>query len=626
FLLPGVELSVNDGANGIHTLVIFNPNEWLENGNNFIQHFITESFAGQHNFENENGRSNDNLIRTIEKLNKYHRGYFITLAHVEDRSGFFNELNGGRVQEFGSNPLFREYILGFQKVRSRDDVAKWKQWLKNELPAFVEGSDPKKIEEIGKGEKSYIKIGDYNFEAVKFALQNHELRVKKEKPKIQNAYIKSITFDGGKLDKQSIEFANSMNNFVGIRGSGKSSIIEGLRYILNIPYGNNSADVEYKNTLVKNLFGSAGKAIIKVCDREGREFTIDRVYGHSMQVKRDNEPINLNINSILNNPIYFGQKDLSNYKENFKKELIAKLIGAKTNIIKEKIDAKKQEIKIELEKLKQFDTLQEKKEQVEQKIVELKLNIDEFKKHSIEARLKKQIEFDKDSTNFANIVKDLQGFRDDVDNFLSNYKDGNFFEGLQHYQSKENEDIFASLYQVLNNSKKSFIDISTQLNELIESFKSINTIDASFKEKHQKFKDEFLKIQREINLPDNLRADDFIRYTKNLDMKQRMLKEIDKSFMSKRDIEKRVDTKLSELNELYRDEYKIIEEEIQKINKSQKPITIKCEFKGDKKGFEEYLKKLLGGSGLSAKDYQHLTQYADGVEIYRNIEDIEFGG
>ena len=51
FIMPGVELSVNDGANGIHTLVVFNPHEWLENGNNFIQQFIGESFSGQANLK-----------------------------------------------------------------------------------------------------------------------------------------------------------------------------------------------------------------------------------------------------------------------------------------------------------------------------------------------------------------------------------------------------------------------------------------------------------------------------------------------------------------------------------------------------------------------------------------------
>ena len=77
FIMPGVELSVKDGANGIHILVVFNPHEWLKNENNFIQHFIGESFSGKANFENENSRSNHNLITTLEKLNKYQKSYFV---------------------------------------------------------------------------------------------------------------------------------------------------------------------------------------------------------------------------------------------------------------------------------------------------------------------------------------------------------------------------------------------------------------------------------------------------------------------------------------------------------------------------------------------------------------------
>ncbi|EIW9159656.1 histidinol-phosphatase, partial [Klebsiella pneumoniae] len=38
-LLPGVELSVNDGANGIHTLVVFSD-DWLADGHDHINPFL----------------------------------------------------------------------------------------------------------------------------------------------------------------------------------------------------------------------------------------------------------------------------------------------------------------------------------------------------------------------------------------------------------------------------------------------------------------------------------------------------------------------------------------------------------------------------------------------------------
>ena len=107
YLLPGIELSVNDGKNGIHTLIVFNDEEWLSNGNDYINQFLSSTFAGKHNFENENGRSNDSLIETIKKLDSFNKDYFILLAHIEQRSGFYEELDGGRIIEFANNPLFR---------------------------------------------------------------------------------------------------------------------------------------------------------------------------------------------------------------------------------------------------------------------------------------------------------------------------------------------------------------------------------------------------------------------------------------------------------------------------------------------------------------------------------------
>ena len=54
FILPGVELTIKEGANGIHTLIVFNPEELFENGNNHIQTFLTAAFATIPNPENRN--------------------------------------------------------------------------------------------------------------------------------------------------------------------------------------------------------------------------------------------------------------------------------------------------------------------------------------------------------------------------------------------------------------------------------------------------------------------------------------------------------------------------------------------------------------------------------------------
>ena len=43
-LLPGVELSIKEGASAVHTLIVFNPDEWIVNGSDFISRKIDSFF------------------------------------------------------------------------------------------------------------------------------------------------------------------------------------------------------------------------------------------------------------------------------------------------------------------------------------------------------------------------------------------------------------------------------------------------------------------------------------------------------------------------------------------------------------------------------------------------------
>ncbi len=624
YLLAGVELNIKEGVNGIHTLIVFNE-AWYANktDEDFINKFLISVSEGQENFATKNGKTNTDFIETIKKLETYKqngRDYFIILAHVDSNSGFFEALDGGIIKHLSNNVLFDKNVIALQKSQTNKGREHFKKAL-----ACVEGSDPKKIEEIGKGKKSYIKIGDYNFEAVKFALQDKKNRVSNHIPKRENSYIKSISFDGGKLDGQTIELSSSMNNLVGVRGSGKSSIIEAIRYGLDLPFGSNSVDIDYKNDLVKELLGSAGKISIKAIDRDNREFLIERVFGHSLEIKKDGELKNIGMLSILNKPLYFGQKDLSSYKSGFEGDLINKLIGDKTKDIQVSIDSKKQEVKSLLENIKKYDNLDDKKEEITRKIAELNLKIDEFKKHKIEEKLQKQIEFNKDKTSLQSIKKRLKEFRNDVDDFLANCEKENFFEKLKSYESKENQDTFDKIYKIVDETEKSFIDITVGLHTLINNFKNINDIENDFNTKAKELEVEFLEIQREINIP-NLRADDFMTYTKSLHIQKMMLHELEKSSAIKQYMNNKLIKLLSELNDLYRTEFKIIEVEINKINDTQKFINLKAKFKGDKVSFEKYLKNIFSGSGLGKADYEKLCTYEDCNEIYNNFENISFGG
>jgi len=86
FLLPGVELSIGDGHNGVHTLIAFSD-AWLEGDQ--INTFLRTTFGGKDPslYERENGRSDQNLVNTLRSLESYTKDFFLVFAHVEQASG-----------------------------------------------------------------------------------------------------------------------------------------------------------------------------------------------------------------------------------------------------------------------------------------------------------------------------------------------------------------------------------------------------------------------------------------------------------------------------------------------------------------------------------------------------------
>jgi len=241
-LFPGVEFSLKEG---IHILIVFNK-KWYQGVTDNINEFLSNAFYGISNPTTPSyPNSKFDLNQTVEALDEIGHDYFIILAHVDDRSGLFDVLKGRTLDAFIQSEGF-EKVLAVQKSGKLENYNQLCS-LANRKLACVEGSDNAHdgIEAIGNGRTTYSKIGAFNFGALKYSLTDFKNRiVAKKKPQTKNSYIKSIAFEGGLLDGKKIDFSPELNNIIGIRGSGKSSILEIMRYTLSIPLGTKTIDKE----------------------------------------------------------------------------------------------------------------------------------------------------------------------------------------------------------------------------------------------------------------------------------------------------------------------------------------------------------------------------------------------
>lgn len=133
---------------------------------------------------------------------------------------------------------------------------------------------------------------------------------------------------------------------IGIRGSGKSSILEAIRYGLDIPFGEKAGDTKYKQDLVGFTMGSGGKVEIDAVDHFGQPYCIRRVWKEYLEVlhKGKLQPGVSIRKTVIQKPIYFGQKDLSSTGEGFEKDLVDKLLGSKLDEVRREIENQKTKV------------------------------------------------------------------------------------------------------------------------------------------------------------------------------------------------------------------------------------------------------------------------------------------
>ena len=632
FLLPGVELAINDGANGIHTLIVFSD-EWWKDGN-YINKFLDGAFKRKlpMQYENENHRCSLNLTETIKELEEYKKDFFLVFAHVEQSNGLWIELDGGRLEELGKNESFKHWTLGFQKVCTHDKGEKCrvnvKYWLGGWYPAEVEGSDPKNIEDIGKGKSCYLKLGTFSFEAVKFALIDHENRSCLENPpKYTHSHIRQIYFEGGTLNGQTICFSPELNTLIGIRGSGKSSILEALRYVLGIRIEDNDSDSGYKQKLVERTLGSGGMIVLDAINHYGQAYQVKRILKENAIVLID-EKIQPGVSireTVLNNPLFFGQKELAAAGKDSEKDLIEKLMETRCNKNRRQIAEQKIKVTDTIDKLSKISNVSEFIEEQTRIKQDAEHRLAFYKKHNLEEKLQKRLGFERDLRKMEEGIGLIKTFIADIGELMEKHEDE--LRNFPGYSSAKNADFFKKFDAYFSMSVQSLDTIKTEMvkNEAILGI---------LKEEHKKLTtakddlaEEFATVERtlveELKTSDgqNISTDEFLAAQKKLASAEASLAVLLKNSNQKTVLQTELNEELNKLNVLWHKEFQIIEAELDETSNKNDALKFTVGFKEDKAAFLDFFKSVFKGSSVREATFQKIVEhYQDFVGIY-----LDFG-
>lgn len=632
FLLPGVELSVNDGANGIHSLMVFSD-DWIANGDR-ISPFLSTMFPGKtpEEYQNENAVGDKNILQTVEELDKTGLDYFFVFAHVEDPKGLWCEMGGGKLQGWreARYHVVKKLTLGFQKVRTRDERTKVKTWFGDWYPAEVEGSDPKTIDEIGKGKPCYLKLGAFTFDAVKFALADHENRLREAPMEISHSYIRSIEFTGGMLNERSVSFSPELNTLIGIRGSGKSSILEALRYALDISVDHNDADRNYKENLVERTLGSGGKITLNVLDQYRQPCQIRRIWRESAQVFYDDklQPGVSIRETVLRKPLFFGQKELASAGKGAERDLIEKLLGTKCDDIRRQIA--EQQIRV----IEAIDSLSKTHSVAEQITEQTKIKQDTefrlefYRKHHLEEKLQKRLAFEADIKKAKAGVALSEAFAVDIRALLARHEDE--LRNFSGYSSPINAEFFkdfdaqfARLIQCVDCLKAELAKAESTRDGLAAQCERLVA-------SKQGLAEEFAAIERtlaeELKTTNgkSISSDEFLALKRQDAAAIAALAALERGNSQKVFLQNALLEELQKLNELWHNEFLIIKRELDTVSQRNTALKFTVDYKGDRTAFLDYFKSIFRGSGVRDVTFQNIAdQYQSFSEIYTKFKEAQ---
>ncbi len=255
----------------------------------------------------------------IEEVN--YLGGFIYAAHCTNDSGLLK----ARMPHIWQHPKLKAAQIpeSIDDLKGVDDDFYRKVFL-NKDPAYnrersmaaINAKDveaPDSIKE--KSASCLIKMTKPSFSAFKQAFLDPESRVRlnSDVPESYFSAIESIRFVGGYLDDLNIEFSEHLNAIIGGRGTGKSTLLECIRFAMNLrPFGKN-AQKQHDEIIKENLGRERGmiKMRIRSSVMNGRCFTVSRRYGEQTVVKNEHGEISPHsAQNLLPQLEIFGQNEI----------------------------------------------------------------------------------------------------------------------------------------------------------------------------------------------------------------------------------------------------------------------------------------------------------------------------
>ncbi len=323
-IFPGFEIASSEG---IHVLCIYPPDTAEES----LERFLGE--LGIRSPEPSSDLSSESFDQILQKVRE--QGGITIAAHVTGDKGLFEVLDGqARIRAWRHEDLLAvqipgpvsDLLNGVRQIVSNKNhhYARTHAAGQQRAVAVVNARDVAKPQDLDDPSATcWIKMSEVTIEGLRQAFLDPDSRIRlnSDPEPEEHAELWTLAWEGGFLDGTAIHFNPNLNVLIGGRGAGKSTVIESLRYALNLePIGE---DANRAHTgMVRHVIRSGTKITLRARAYRPakREYLIERTVPNPPVVREESGQISkLLPRDVLPRIEIYGQHEISELAQNAEK-------------------------------------------------------------------------------------------------------------------------------------------------------------------------------------------------------------------------------------------------------------------------------------------------------------------
>ncbi|GMA51334.1 hypothetical protein GCM10025857_26910 [Alicyclobacillus contaminans] len=386
-VFPGFEIASSEKA---HFVCLFNE----ETTRDELISIMAKLEVDIHNPTQPSKLSAVQIVSKVDELQG-----FIYAAHCTDDNGVLNrKLNHvwrdpklkaaqipGTLDELGGDNGFKQILLNKNPDYRRETPI-----------AIINAKDVARPEDLANPKAScLIKMTRPCFDSFKLAFQDAESRVRLNSDVSENYYsrIERLKVTGGYLDGIDIELSEHLNAVIGGRGTGKSTLLECIRYALGLAATGKRAQKQHDDIIRENVGKSKARIelVIRSSRMNGKRFTVARRFGENpVVIDEDGNISALTPSDLLPEVKIFGQNEVYEVAqdEDSQRQLLAGFLKIKDQELQTRIEENLRRLKENRSKLVEaWNNMAEVQDEVS-RLPKLEEQLGHFKALGLEEKLK----------------------------------------------------------------------------------------------------------------------------------------------------------------------------------------------------------------------------------------------